>query len=747
MEDLSGKQIGRYQVRKLIAHGGMAKVYRAADTVLERDVAFKIIKEDAFSEEDRDRVRTRFLHEAKSLAKLSHPNIVSIHDFGEYNGFPYLVMELVEGPTLRSLIGAPVPARQAASILAPVADALAYIHSRGMLHRDVKPSNIIIKKNGVPVLTDFGIARPLAEDPNHTALTRAGYSIGTPDYMAPEQALCGLVDGRTDEYALGAIFYELLTGQKLYKGDNPMSVLMQHVRKPIPSVRNFAPNVSPQAETILTRALAKNPNDRYPTMNDFSADLKRLAQSGGQDIPSAPDANATISTMTNSGPSGYNTGMGAAPAYDQPPHPSMIVKQEAAAGKKKRLSSAMILIPVLALVLFFGYRLYSRNLNTSAGLLPPPPETAVPVSNEVSSEAEVSVSITPEPSPTAAAAVPDPIASVSSPMHASAIDDETPEEKYGLRLASYKVKTTEVIREDPSADSAPVRSAYATVNNGDILVSNGKTTGTEDGGGWVGVRTADGFEGWVREDMVETDREGIAFSIDDFEIEIQTDDSAELKKYRGNLNRLILPSMFQGHPLTSIGVQSFYDNKILRAIVIPEGVTSIQNSGFAFCESLEYVSLPESLVEIDPFAFNFSDLRTLTLPQGLKTIRYEAFSHNQGLTSINIPDGITEIEDSVFYQCTSLRSVTLPKNLEKIGINAFAATALNEVTLPDRLVSIETRAFWRSNLEKVTFPKNLAEIGEEAYAENKLTGVTISKYTKTETNSFDPNVTVSFFEK
>ena len=186
MMNESNKKIGRYEIEREIGRGGMAVVYKAFDPFLNRTVAIKLIKMDAFSPSSFGNIRERFDREAKALAKLDHPNIIKILDFGEQDSAPFLVMDFIEGPTLKDL-KKPLRVDTAVKVLRPIADALAYIHSQGLLHRDVKPSNIMITKDQRAILTDFGIVKWLEDQNDQFTLTATGVGIGTPEYMSPEQ--------------------------------------------------------------------------------------------------------------------------------------------------------------------------------------------------------------------------------------------------------------------------------------------------------------------------------------------------------------------------------------------------------------------------------------------------------------------------------------------------------------------------------------------------------------------------------
>ena len=217
MPDYSGQSIGRYHLIEPLGQGGMAVVYRAYDTHLECEVAVKFIRMERLAPEDAQRTLKRFEREAKELARLTHPNIVKVTDYGEYNGTPYLVMPYLPGGTLKEMAGRPMPYLQAARLLAPIARALEYAHEEKLIHRDIKPGNILLTSKGQPMVADFGIAKILDAEGGST-LTSTNVAIGTPEYMAPEQWL-NQISPQTDIYALGIVFYELVTGRKPYTAD------------------------------------------------------------------------------------------------------------------------------------------------------------------------------------------------------------------------------------------------------------------------------------------------------------------------------------------------------------------------------------------------------------------------------------------------------------------------------------------------------------------------------------------------
>jgi len=283
MANLIGQSLGRYHILEQLGEGGMATVYKAYDTRLERDVAVKVIRVDQFSPAALVRVLQRFEREAKSLAKLSHPNIVGVIDYGEHEGVPFLVMEYLPGGTLKQRLGKPIRWQEAARMLLPIASGLAYAHQRGVLHRDVKPSNILIGDSGEPMLTDFGIAKIL-EGGDAQTLTGTGIGVGTPEYMAPEQWTGG-AGPQADIYSLGVVFYEIVTGRKPYVADTPAAVLLKQATEPLPRPGQYVPGLPEAVEKVLLKALARKPEDRYADMTAFVGALESLPAGAGKARP------------------------------------------------------------------------------------------------------------------------------------------------------------------------------------------------------------------------------------------------------------------------------------------------------------------------------------------------------------------------------------------------------------------------------------------------------------------------------
>ena len=304
---------GQYVVDEEIGRGGMAVVYRATDSRLHRRVAIKVLPPELAFNAD---VRERFLREAQTSAQLAHPHIVPIYTVDEREGLVYFVMALVDGETLgqRLLKGPRLPLAQVRTILADVADALAYAHSNGVVHRDVKPDNIMLDRlTGRAMVTDFGIARAAAGD---SRLTVTGVAIGTPAYMSPEQALGEReLDGRSDIYSLGVIGYELLAGEPPFKAANTPAMLVKHVSETPRPLRERCPDAPAGLVNAITRALAKKPEDRWADANDF-----RDALSGAREAPAFSDpASAVYPAVQASAPPRSQMAPPPVPwAWDQP---------------------------------------------------------------------------------------------------------------------------------------------------------------------------------------------------------------------------------------------------------------------------------------------------------------------------------------------------------------------------------------------------------------------------------------------
>jgi eukaryotic-like serine/threonine-protein kinase len=276
---------GRFELEEVVGSGGMASVYRAHDRLLERPVALKILHEHYVRDEE---AVERFQREARSAAQLAHPNIVTVIDRGEDDGRPYIVFEYVVGENLKQLVtreGA-LPIGTAIDLGIQIAQALEAAHERGVVHRDIKPQNVLLGEEGRAKVTDFGIARARGTE----GLTLTGTIMGTSDYIAPEQAKGEPAGEASDIYSLGVVLYELLTGRVPYEGESPVAVAMRHVHDPVPSVRSRRPEVPPRLDACVRRALAKEPRDRFASMSDLIAELEACRRG---EVPMAADSAAT----------------------------------------------------------------------------------------------------------------------------------------------------------------------------------------------------------------------------------------------------------------------------------------------------------------------------------------------------------------------------------------------------------------------------------------------------------------------
>jgi len=342
---------GRYEVGGILGYGGMAEVHRGLDTRLGRDVAIKMLRVDLARDAT---FQMRFRREAQNAASLNHPSIVAVYDTGEERepgaptAVPYIVMEYVPGRTLKELIVAegPVAPRDACDITADICAALDFSHKHQIIHRDIKPGNVMITPTGEVKVMDFGIARAMAS--NQMTMTQTSAVIGTAQYLSPEQARGETVDARSDVYATGCVLYELMTGNPPFTGDNPVSVAYQHVREQPRLASEHNPDVPPAVDAIIMKALAKNPANRYQSAGEMRADLQRAA--AGRPVLAPP-------VMTDADRTAI---IGAAPL----PSESTRVAPAAAVAPRRKKSNALAWTLVafgVAAALALGVGLYLQN--------------------------------------------------------------------------------------------------------------------------------------------------------------------------------------------------------------------------------------------------------------------------------------------------------------------------------------------------------------------------------------------------
>src|SRR5919206_1662548 len=268
---MSGRTLGgRYRVEGELGRGGMARVYRGTDGVLGRPIAVKVLSPQYAQDAN---FVTRFRREAQAAARLNHPNLVQVYDTGSDDGVHYIVMEYVEAKTLADYLsgGGRIMPDRATELAEAVCDALAVAHAQGVIHRDVKPANIMVTRDGQVKVTDFGIARVTTNE----TVEQTAAVLGTASYLSPEQAQGGAIDQRSDLYSLGCVLYEMLTGRPPFTADSPVAVASKHVlEQPIPPSRINA-DVSRELDAVVMRALAKNPDNRYQSAADMKEDLER----------------------------------------------------------------------------------------------------------------------------------------------------------------------------------------------------------------------------------------------------------------------------------------------------------------------------------------------------------------------------------------------------------------------------------------------------------------------------------------
>jgi len=375
---------GRYELDGVVGRGGMAEVFRARDIRLDRIVAIKTLRADLA----RDQIfQARFRREAQSAASLNHPNIVAVYDTGEdmTTGVPvpYIVMEFVDGRTVRDLLqeGHRLLPDRSLEIIDGVLRALDYSHQAGIVHRDIKPGNVMVTRNGDVKVMDFGIARAMSDA--QATMTQTAQVIGTAQYLSPEQARGERVDSRSDLYSAGCLLYELLTGRPPFTGDSPVAIAYQHVREnPIPPSQ-VDPDVPAWADAIVLKAMAKSPADRYQTAADMRADLQRAAS--GLPVSAAPPTRADLYPPTTQR-MGPNTMMGSGRTSQIPPVDYEYAgggygRRERAGGGRRWLPWVIGLVLVLAVVGAVAYYLLAGGKTYAVPL----------VNNETVSQAESQV--------------------------------------------------------------------------------------------------------------------------------------------------------------------------------------------------------------------------------------------------------------------------------------------------------------------------------------------------------------------
>lgn len=379
---MNNQNLGKYEIIERLGRGGMAEVYRAYHASLDRYVAVKVLHN--FLADDPE-FKNRFEKEAQNIARLKHPNIVQVYDFDfdPASESYYMVMELIEGVTLTDRLDAdgqadrPLETTEALRIIREAASALAYAHRAGMIHRDVKPGNLMLDKNDDDrvVLTDFGIAKLITS----AKFTVTGGLIGTPAYMAPEQGVGETGDERADLYSLGVILYQMVTGKLPYKADTPLALILKHLNDPIPSAVKENPQLPPEVDHIIARLLAKEVEDRYQTAGDIIDDIERL-ESNRAFSGVRPEAHKTASETLNFD---YPTPVDPSNAGAVPDEDSSRAAAAASSGGNRRGFIGLVLVLLLFVVVLGGYTIGANNgvfpaLAFMVSATPEPSDTPAP---------------------------------------------------------------------------------------------------------------------------------------------------------------------------------------------------------------------------------------------------------------------------------------------------------------------------------------------------------------------------------
>ena len=381
MEDLTGRQFGPYQVVAPLGEGGMAAVYKAYQPSVDRYVALKVLPRHFANDPE---FVQRFKREARVIANLQHPHILPVHDFGETDGYTYMAMRFVKGGELSTWIeeNQPLSLPQIRRIISQVGDALDYAHGQGVMHRDVKPSNVLIDERGNCLLTDFGLARMVETS---VKITRTGGILGTPAYMSPEQGMGQGIDHRSDIYALGVILYEMVTGRPPYQAETPMAIMIKHIQSPLPPPSQYNPDLPEDVERVILKALAKNKDDRYATAGEMVQTLQQATEhatiSTGAERPTVaairPPQVPAAETAVPPPPPAQPTEQEMETAVPTPPTATLQTPPKRRTWLYAGIGVILVAIVGIALFSFFGGSDDPANIEPFTGDTPPEVEAVI----------------------------------------------------------------------------------------------------------------------------------------------------------------------------------------------------------------------------------------------------------------------------------------------------------------------------------------------------------------------------------